>query len=49
MGKRITIVLDDDLIKKLREKQAKLIKKSAKSVSFSRVMNETLRQSLKPI
>lgn len=47
MGQRITIVLDENLIKKLREKQAKLIKKSAKSVSFSRVVNETLSQNLK--
>jgi len=43
MGKRITIVLDEDLVKKLREKQAKLIKESTNSVSFSRVVNETLR------
>jgi len=47
MGTRITIVLDDELLKKLREKQAKLIKVSPKSVSFSRVLNETLRKSLK--
>ncbi len=47
MGKRITIVLDDDLVKKLREKQAKLIKKSVKSVSFSSVLNETLRMVIK--
>ena len=47
MGKRITIVLDDDLVKKLREKQAKLIKKSVKSVSFSSVLNETLRMAIK--
>jgi hypothetical protein len=40
MGQRITIVLDDDLTKKLREKQAKLIKGSTKSVSFSSVLNE---------
>jgi len=47
MGKRITIVLDDELVKKLREKQAKLIKGSAKSVSFSSVINQTLRKSIK--
>ncbi|MEK0349525.1 MAG: hypothetical protein QQN62_07680 [Nitrosopumilus sp.] len=43
MSKRITVVLDDDLVKKLRKKQADLIKKSVKSVSFSSVLNETLR------
>jgi len=47
MGKRITVVLDDDLIKKLREKQAKQIKESSKSVSFSSVVNTTIRKSIK--
>ncbi len=47
MGIRITIVLDEDLIRKLREKQAKLIKESAKSVSFSSVINQALRKSVK--
>lgn len=47
MGKRITIVLDDDLVKKLREKQARLIKESVKSVSFSKVVNEILRKGFK--
>jgi len=47
MGQRITIVLNDDLVKKLREKQAKLIKESAKSVSFSSVINQTLRKSIR--
>jgi predicted CopG family antitoxin len=47
MGKRITIMLDDDLYRKLLERQVKLIKESIKSVSFSRVVNETLRKSIK--
>ncbi len=47
MGKRITILLDDNIFKKLREKHAKLIKESTKSVSFSRVINETLRKGIK--
>jgi hypothetical protein len=46
MGKRITILLDDDLIKKLREKQAKQIKESTESVSFSSVINQIIRKSL---
>jgi hypothetical protein len=40
-------MLDDDLLKKLHEVQAKQIKESTKSVSFSAVLNETLRKSLK--
>ena len=47
MAKRITIILDDDLLKKLHEIQAKQIKQTNKSVSFSRVLNETLRKRLK--
>ncbi len=47
MGKRITVVLDEDLLKKLRIIQAKQIKDSASSVSFSKVINETLKKSLK--
>jgi hypothetical protein len=44
--KRITIILDNDLLKKLHEIQAKQIKQSSKSVSFSRVLNEVLRKGL---
>jgi len=44
MLRRITIMLDDELQKKLREKQAKLIKQSNKNVSFSQVINLTLKQ-----
>ena len=44
MGKKITIILDDDLVKKLHEIQAKQIKQSTKSVSFSHVFNEVLRK-----
>ena len=40
-------MLDDDLAKKLHEKQAKLIKESISSVSFSRVLNEAVRKGLK--
>jgi len=40
-------MLDDDLLKKLRNKQAKLIKKSKGAVSLSRVINDYLSDSLK--
>ena len=46
MAKRVTILLDDELVKKLRIKQAQLIKKSPKTVSFSRVLNDVLRSTL---
>ncbi len=47
MAKRITVVLDDDLDKKLRLRQAKIIQQEQASCSFSRVLNDTLRKVLK--
>jgi len=47
MPRRVTIVLDDDLAKKLRATQSKNIVKSKKSVSFSRVINQELKKVLK--
>ncbi len=48
MGQRVTIILGDDLLRKLYDIQAKLIKESQKSVSFSRVLNDIVRKGLKP-
>jgi len=47
MSIRITIMLDEDLIKKIRLIQSKLIKKRNESISFSRVLNDLLRDRLK--
>jgi predicted transcriptional regulator len=47
MAKRVTIMLDDDLLKKLHELQAKQIKETTESVSFSAVLNKTIRKKLK--
>lgn len=47
MGKRITIVLDDEIVKKLRILQAKRISKSESAVSFSNVINTELKRLLK--
>ena len=44
---RVTIMLDDDLNKKLRIKQAITIKDLAEHYSFSRAVNDTLRKALK--
>ena len=40
-------MLDDDILKKLRLLQSKQIKDQAESVSFSKVINETLQKSFK--
>ena len=47
MPRRVMIVLDDDLAKKLRIIQSKKISKLINHVSFSRVINEQLRKVLK--
>ncbi|MDH3657286.1 MAG: hypothetical protein OEM77_04030 [Nitrosopumilus sp.] len=47
MSKRITIMLDVDNLKKLHLLQAKLIKETNSSVSFSKVLNETISKAIK--
>ena len=47
MVRRTTVMIDDDLVKKLRIMQAKMIQNENKSVSFSHVMNLVLRNVLK--
>jgi len=47
MPKRVTIMLDLDIDKKLRHRQAKIIQEEQASCSFSRVLNETLRKGMK--
>ncbi len=46
MSKRVTIMIDDDLDKLLRQKQGKMISQEKKSISFSKVLNLTLRKTL---
>jgi len=40
-------MIDDKILKKLRIKQAKLLKRENGSVSLSRVINDSLNESLK--
>jgi len=47
MSKRVTIVLHDDLFKKLRIIQSKRISKFTEHVSFSRVINDVIRKNIK--
>ncbi len=47
MSKRVTIMIDEDLEKKLRSRQAKMIQQEQSSYSYSRVLNEALRKALK--
>jgi len=47
MPQRITLLVDDELVWKLREIQAKQLKKTHKSVSFSKVVNDAIRRGIK--
>jgi hypothetical protein len=46
MSKRITIMIDDDIDKKLRQRQAKMIQQISKSYSYSKTINDVLRKSI---
>jgi len=46
-GKKVTIMLEEDLDKKLRELQAKAIRSTNSSVSFSKIINKLIRNNLK--
>ena len=43
MALRVTVMLDEDIASKLRDKQAKQIKKTQKGYSFSQALNDSLR------
>jgi hypothetical protein len=47
MAKRITIMIDDEIDKKLHLIQAKQIAKTRSSVSYSQIINDMLRKQLK--
>jgi len=46
MNKRVTIIIDDDIDKKLRILQAKIIQQTQSSRSYSSVVNDALRKVL---
>ncbi len=46
MSKKVTIVIDDDLDKKLRQRQAKMIQQNNQSYSYSKTINGILRKTL---
>jgi hypothetical protein len=47
MGDRITVVLESQNVERLRNIQAKMIRTSTKSVSFSHVLNLVLNEGVK--
>ena len=47
MSKRVSIMLEEDMVAKLRMVQAKRIKQTGKNASFSKVVCDTLRKDLK--
>ncbi|MDH3766758.1 MAG: hypothetical protein OER82_13245 [Nitrosopumilus sp.] len=47
MTRRITMMIDDDLDKKIRLLQVIMIQKENKSISYSFVLTSTLKKALK--
>ena len=47
MSKRVTIVIDTEIDKTIRRKQANLILDDGESHSYSQVLNDILRKGLK--
>ena len=47
MNRRVTVMIDDDLNKRIRSLQAKMIQKENKSISFSHVVNLLLQDAMK--
>lgn len=43
---RISVIIDTKLEENLRETQAEMIKKTKRNVSFSEVVNDTLKKGL---
>lgn len=46
VSKRITIIMNDEIIKKLHQRQANLIKKEKRTVTFSEILCSTIREGL---
>jgi len=46
LTKRITVMLDDDVDKKIRHLQAKIIQQTQTSYSFSKAINDVLKGKL---
>ncbi len=44
-GHRITIILEEDIVKNLRKKQAKMLMGTSRSVTLTSVIKEILRDS----
>jgi hypothetical protein len=47
VGTRVTVLIDDEIMARLRIIQARMIKNSSKAVSFSRVLNQILEEGLR--
>jgi hypothetical protein len=47
VGKRITVTIEDGVDKKIRTIQARQIKNTSSSVSYSQVINQILHKKIK--
>ena len=47
MARRVTVMIDSELDKKLRTMQAKMIQKENRAISYSHVINLLLQETMK--
>jgi len=46
MSKRITVIISDEFMKKLHQKQANRIKKENTTITFSKILCDAIREGL---
>jgi hypothetical protein len=46
VSKRVTIIIEDDIDKKLRQRQAKILQQTNQTYSYSKTINDVLRKLL---
>jgi len=46
MGRRVTIMIEDNLDKKIRQYQAKVIQKENSTYSYSKAVNDLLQKAI---
>ncbi|MDF2422657.1 MAG: hypothetical protein OPY08_04695 [Nitrosopumilus sp.] len=46
MSKRVTVMIQDDLDKKIRHYQSKMIQKENSTYSYSKAVNDLLRKAI---
>ena len=46
MGRRVTVMIEDELDKKIRHYQAKILQKKNSTYSYSKAVNDLIRKAI---